>query len=110
MGVLAEFVRGHFGVNTRYNPHPLTNTIGIAGTKLWNGNPDRLGLVFINHGVSDAFLSTEPSIAVSTGFRLAANGGHVVMKAEEDGELVGYQFFGIAGAATGIFSAEIEGR
>ena len=108
MGALSDFIRGRFGVNTRYNPNPLTTTVGTAATKLWDNNDDRLELIFINLGVEIIYLNTVPQVSTTNGIYCAAGGGSVVLNAEGDASLVGYPWYGIAAANTVVFSAEVE--
>jgi len=109
MGALSNFVNEHFGVDTVFKPNPLATTIGIGVTELWRNNPDRLMLSFINLGATNAYINVGPDVAADNGILLAAGGGSVVFTAEDDGELVGYPFWGYAAVATDIFSGEVEG-
>lgn len=110
MGALSDFAERHFGVPTRYNPNPIVDTVQTTATQLWRGNADRLQLMFINLGTNVIHLFTGPQVSNSRGIYLAPNGGSVVLLAEEDGELVGYPWWGIATTgATNILSSEVEG-
>ena len=109
MGVLSDFVEAKFGVKTVYKPTPLNTVVAVTPTPLWVNNPDRLMLVFMNLGANVVYLNTTESVADDNGFYLGPTGGSVVLKAEDDGELVGYAWYGIAAGNTNIFSAETEG-
>lgn len=109
MGALSDFVERYFGRAVRFNPNPVTATVGATATLLWRGNADRLQLTFINLGANTVYLFVDASVSSSKGIYLAAGGGSVVLTAEEDGEVVGFPWFGVASGATNIWSAEIEG-
>ncbi len=110
MGALSEFIERHFGVAVRYNPNPIVDTVQTTATQLWRANPDRLQLAFINLGANNIYLFTDATVSAAKGIVLAAGGGGVILAAEEDAELVGYAWFGLAATgATNYFSFEIEG-
>lgn len=109
MGALSEFSKRRFGTETRHNDTPLAIVVGAAATALWRNNPDRLSLLFVNLGANVIYLNVGPDVAAANGIYLGANGGSVSLTAEEDGELVGYPWWGIAAGNTNIFSAELEG-
>lgn len=108
MGALSEFVRGRFGVDTRFNATAMATSVGATATQLWRNNPDRLELMFVNLGANTIYLFVDGTVSSTRGIFLAAGGGSVVVTAEDDGELVGFPWFGIASGATAIFSAEVE--
>jgi len=110
MGALADFAKRHFGVDTRFNDNPMVIQVATSVTQIWRNNPDRLMLLFVNLGANVIHLNVGANVSNANGIYLAPNGGSVVLLAEEDGELVGYSWWGIATtAATNIFSAEVEG-
>lgn len=108
MGALAEFCKRRFGVETRFNDTAMATVVGAAATQLWPTNPDRLEMMFFNLGANVIYLWTGPQVAATNGIYMAPGGGSVVLTAEEDGELVGYPWWGIAAGNTNIFSAEVE--
>jgi len=109
MGALSDFTEARFGRKVRYNPEPITTTVGTSQTPIWRGNPDRLELVLMNLSGYNMYVYTDPSVSTSKGWLLAANGGYIVFTAEDDAELVGYPFHLIATTQGTIFTAEIEG-
>lgn len=109
MGALANYNAMHFGVETRYNDTAMNTVVAATPTPLWRNNPDRLELVFTNLGANIVYLNVHESVAADNGFYLAANGGSITLTAEEDGELVGFPWYGIAAGNTDIHSAEVEG-
>lgn len=110
MAVLSDYIKKHFDVDTRYNPNPITTTVGTTPTELWRNNPDRITLLFINLGATSVYLNVDANVSSTNGIFLAAGGGSVILLAEEDGELVGFPWYGISSANCVIFSAEIEGK
>lgn len=109
MGALSRFVRKHFDVDTTFRDGPLTNTVAVTPTQLWVGDADRLEVIFVNQSVNTITLGTGPNVAVDDGFRLDAGGGVIVFLGAEDGELVGREWWGIAGGNSAIYSGEVIG-
>lgn len=107
MGALSRFVRKHFDTDTTYRDTPLTNTVAVTPTQLWVGDADRLEIIFVNQSTNTITIGTGPNVAVDVGFRLDAGGGVIVFLAEEDGELVGREFWGIAAGNSAIYSGEV---
>lgn len=111
MGQLSEYCREKFGVDTRYNPSPLINTVDATALQVWSNNPDRLELVIVNLSANVLYVNIGPQVSSTNAWRCGANGGAVVFTAEEDGALVGYPFWVVGSApGTDFFSAEVEAR
>ena len=108
MGALSDFVQRKYGVATRFNPTSVNTVVAATPTELWRNNPDRLEVMFFNLGANVIYLNVGPTVADDNGIYLGANGGSVVVNAIEDGELVGFPWWGIAAGNTNIFTAEIE--
>ena len=91
MGALADFVDRHFGVKTRsvVNPLVANGIIGAGVTQVLQNNADRLMLTVINLDAAVMMIAPAPAPAVNVGIWLDANGGHMTLVADEDGELVG---------------------
>lgn len=107
---LARYVAARFGVKTRAVPNPVTASVSQGVTTIAQNNPDRLSLLVINLSGANLYLGFFPDVSDTKGILLAASGGMAVFSAEEDGELVGYEFLIYSGEEEDqpIFVLEME--
>ena len=77
----------------------VITTSNTTLTRISN-NPNRVAWVMINEGLTDVRVSNLPNISASSGWLLAASGGVIAMKWDEDGEAVGYEIYLISVAGT----------
>lgn len=89
---LARWVAEHFGMKTRAVPNPVTASVSTGVTTIAYNNPDRLTLLVVNLSNTEMYLGFFPDVSDTKGILLAASGGMASFTAEEDGELVGYEF------------------
>jgi len=73
-----------------------TNTAAI----FLQGNADRVGLLMINLGANDVYLSLTSSVSTTQGIKLPQSGGNVSMNVRDDFTLPSRTFYGITNAAT----------
>ena len=109
MGALAEYVKRKFGVNTR--SYPITDPVSCLTTvtRILPNNPDRLGYTLVNLGDTAMYVAWDRDVLASHGIYVAQTGGSFSLAADEDGELVGYELFGIAiTSANDIFTMVTE--
>lgn len=106
---LARWVAKYFGMKTRAVPNPVTASVSTGVTRIAQNNPDRLSLLVINLSDATLYLGFFPDVSDTKGILLAAGGGTATFSAQEDGELVGYEF-NIYSAADNkaIFVFEVE--
>jgi len=108
---LRRYVEARFKTKTRAVPNPLTGVVNTGVTKVAKNNPDRLFLLVINLSDVNMQLGFFPDTSATKGMLLAAAGGTVTLSADEDAELVGYEFNVYSpGDAKAIFVLEIEGE
>lgn len=62
----------------------ITTTTSI----LIDGSGDRVGLIFVNTGANDIFVSINSNVSPANGIRLSANGGNVTMNVRDDFTLI----------------------
>jgi len=93
MGALATYVEKRWGVKTRTIEHPELTPVAAGVTRILQNNPDRFEAVIVNY--DDAVMRVSPSTAPSAtvGVPLDASGGFAVLTADDDGEMVGYEWF-----------------
>ncbi|MBA7578135.1 hypothetical protein ES708_19991 [subsurface metagenome] len=78
-------------------------------TSIVPNNPDRLGFIIVNLGATAMYVAWDRGVLASHGILIAPNGGSFTMIADEDGELVGYELFGISiTSANDIFTMVTE--
>lgn len=105
---LYDLLQAHFGIKTSYHVNPEVTQVKVTVTKIVSHNPNRLGLVIVNNGTANIFVSPLNTVTVGNGIRLVPAGGSVIFKWDVDFELVSSEFFGIAdGAASAIFVIEV---
>lgn len=108
---LAKFFLEKYGITTYSDENPLVNQIAITITKLLNNDPDRLQYTVVNLSINNAFIGFDGEVSATHGIPLAANGGSVSLRADEDGALVRKELYGIAvGAAADIYIIITKGR
>lgn len=108
---LSKYVESKFGTKTRSLQNPLINQIAVTVTKVLNNNPDRLSYTVINLSGNNVYVAFDQAVSASRGILIAASGGSLTLIAEEDGELAGYELFGIAvGGVADIYTIVTEGE
>ena len=113
MGALSDYVGRRFGVKTRavVNPLVITGVIPAGITQILRNNPDRLMLLIMNLDTAKMMAAPHANPATNIGVWLDANGGHIALDADTDGELVGQEWWvwSAAGAAVpNIYIIETE--
>jgi len=64
-------------------------------------NPDRMGLVMMNLGTGDMFVSFNPNVSTQLGIKLAANGGFISMKLRDDFTMITRAYYAISPSVNG---------
>lgn len=110
MGALSDYMLKRWGVRTRSTEYQITVAATPARTMILPNNPDRLMALIVNYDT--VLMRVAPSVAVSLtrGIPLDPAGGFTVLTADEDGELVGYEWyvFSTLGKANGLYILETE--
>lgn len=108
---LTRYVEGKFGVKTRTKTNPLATSVLTTVTKVLQNNPDRLSYTVVNLGGTALYLAFDNEVSSTRGILLVASGGSLTLNAEDDGELVGYELYGIsATSSNNIFVVITEGE
>ncbi len=111
MGALARFAERHFGVKTRATTADIITVASPAVIQAAPNNPDRLMLVFMNLSGTDMYVSPDRRPSNTHGVLLQNGGGSLSLRAEADGELVGYEWTAWCTAALEeLFVMEVEGE
>ena len=108
MGALSDYVQKRWGVRTRSVKNPLTGTVAAGITQVLRNNPDRFMVTIINLDDEDIWLAQDPTPADDNGILLDATGGFMVLTADADGELVGYDWWIYSVGGGPIYILETE--
>lgn len=104
-----EFSIKRFGFPTRPVENPVRASIGTTSELVLKNNPDRVFFLVVNLSANVVYVALSKDVSATKGIRLDANGGFVSFSAEEDGEAVASDVYGVAtGAASAIYVLEIE--
>jgi len=108
MGALSDYIQKKWGVRTRSVKNPLTGTVGAGVTQVLRNNPDRFMVLIMNMDDEVNYMAQDPNPASDNGIRLDANGGFMVLTADDDGELVGYDWWiqSVGGGAIYVLETE----
>ena len=114
MGKLHDVLDKHFQVKTRAVENPVFGVAGVAGAAaliLFQNNPDRLALVFVNLSANPIYLGLSNLVSAANGIYVGPNGGSVTMYWQEDFQMVGWAWWCIAPAgASACYSLEVIGE
>lgn len=108
MGALSDYMLKIWGVRTRSIENPVTDAAGAGVTKILNNNPDRFEVVIVNHDAVLMRVAPSPDVSEEYGIPLDPEGGAAVITADDDGELVGYEWFIYSAAGGTIYVLETE--
>ena len=90
---LHRYVEKKFGMATR--SYAISDPVSCL-TQILKNNPDRLTFTVVNLGATSMYVAWDRDVLATHGIYIAPNGGSFAMTADEDGELVGYELFGIS--------------
>lgn len=108
---LSRFVEDKFGMKTRSVTNPVTPTVATSKTLILKNNPDRLAYTVINLTGFALHVAFDREVSSTRGILIPPSGGSLTLTAEEDGELVGYELFGISTSSSStIFTIVTEGE
>ena len=106
---LYELLQAHFGIKTSFRVNPETALVEDEATKICSYNPNRVGLVIVNTGTANFYLSPLNTVTAGVGVLVSAGGGSVGFTWDEDFELVSSELFGICEAteSSAIYALEV---
>ena len=110
MGALSDYALKRWGVRTRSIENPVTRTALAGKTLVLKNNPDRMMFVIVNYDTVLMRVAPSINVAAEWGIPLDPSGGFAVVTADDDGELVGYEWYvySAAGKADVIYILETE--
>lgn len=98
---LAEYVDKRLGAQAL--PLTSTGTLNIARGVAIPRNPNRLFCVFVNLSANSMYLNPVGAPSNTNGVLIGALGGSLTLLAEEDFDMTGYEWDGIAAADASSF-------
>lgn len=73
----------------------LNTGLDAGGERILTNNPNRVAVQIVNTGLDRCIVNFRIPTSAQDGFVIPPNGGVYQMRADEDGELVGYELFGL---------------
>ena len=110
MGRLSDYVVKMLGFDLVAEFPPKVFSVGTSDTEIVKANADRIQLTLINLGSTVIYVHPTTKVSSSLGLYLDKNGGSVLFSALEDGELVGYEWYGISSSACNLWVLAVEGK
>ena len=108
MGALVDYVLKRWGVRTRSIENPVTASPGAGVTRILRSNPDRFEAVIVNYDTVLMRVAPSSNVSATFGIPLDPSGGFTVITADDDGELVGEEWFIYSAAGGTIYVLETE--
>ena len=103
----ADMVEALFGIKTTERENPVTATVGLTAARILTNNPRRVSFTLFNLSVNTIYLSLTAAVAATRGFRIAPNGGSLIVAYDRDFTLVCREWYAIAtGANSAIYTLE----
>lgn len=100
MGALSDAIQARFGVKTRPVDNPENNVLSTTAELILRQNPDRLAFTVTNLSSIVVFIHSSARVSASLGYRIGVSGGSISFLADEDFDVVGYDWFAIAASGT----------
>lgn len=98
MGMLSDYMLKRWGVRTRSTERLLTVAGDPGRTLILPNNPDRLMALIVNYDAVLMRIAPSVDVSATRGIPLDPNGGFTVLLADDDGELVGYEWYAYSAA------------
>jgi hypothetical protein len=100
-----DYVRARLGVPTETRASAAGAVMGVAAARILPQDPARIVFTLINLSANEIFITPVGVPAALYGIRLGPNGGTVTVSADEDGEVVAWEWLGIATAINSNYLA-----
>lgn len=109
-GSVRDLLTALLGVPASSSLANPTTLVGTAVTQVFAANPTRVGFLVINLGSFNVFLAPDPAgpPSATNGILLQPNGGGLVSTWRDDGEVVSWDWEGIAiGGSSTVFKVPV---
>jgi len=108
---LAQLLTERLGTEAYPRVNDVTATVGTTPEKIADPNPNRLALLVVNLSANVIYILHERNVSATRGIRLGPNGGGVSMIYDEEFDIIGWDWWGVAtGAASPILVLELIAR
>ncbi len=105
---LQTYIQRRFGVSVYPQVSAPTFSMGIVAAPILKQNANRLLAMFVNLSLNALYVAPDNLVGANHGISISPSGGSLTLLAEEDFDLVGLEWFGIAGAAaSSVFVLEL---
>lgn len=84
-----------------FQPQESTVAVGVATVPAVPYNPNRIGLVVTNNGVTNITLRSQPDVISGVGLLLLGNGATMRLNWRDDGDVVASPFYAVSDVAGG---------
>lgn len=96
---LGDLVEATLGARTVSDDNRTVSTIGATAAQILRQTPTRVAFTIVNMSAFDMWVGPFNNVASTKGIWLSPNGGSLALNYKEDFDLVGLEWFGIAGGA-----------
>lgn len=111
MANLADLIDARFGVKTEAADNRSGTTLGTSAATILRNDPRRLAATIINLSAVAMYVAPSRDVSATNGIRLAPGGGQLTLIWDEDFDVTGYEWFGIAdAAASAVYTLETLAR
>lgn len=100
---LAELITERLGVRTSARINPEGSSLGTSAARVMGNNPNRVAFIFVNLSSNIIYLAPLEVPSSSNGIRVGTNGGSLSLVWDEDFDLTGYEWRGVADAAASSY-------
>lgn len=105
---LADLLTDKLGVRTTSRINPEGSSLGTSIARVFGNNPNRVAWLFINLSTNAIYLAPDPTPSSTRGIRIGVSGGSASFVWDEDFDVVGYEWNGVADAAgSNYFAVEL---
>ena len=108
MGALSNYVTARWGAPSHSTENPVTGTAGAGVTMIARNNADRFELLVVNYDAVLMRIAPSPEVSATRGIPLDPSGGFAVIRADEDAEAVGQEWFVYSAAGGTVYVLETE--
>jgi len=99
LGTVQELIRERFGANAHPAVNRSVSSLGVTAGRVLINDPDRLAAIITNLSLNRVYLGPFNDVAATKGIRLDPGGAALGLIWDEDFDITGWEWFGLADAA-----------
>lgn len=96
---LHSMLEALFGTRSRAVENPITDTVGVAATRILASSPMRVGFIICNLSGNALYIAPTNRVSATRGIFVPPNGGTASVVWDRDFELCSMEWYALAGAA-----------